>query len=86
MKSVITLFIIIKIRVLIIAILFFSLPSYKGTLTEKMFRSVLDRGGVIGGTSAGATIQGSSLTRGDTMNNQKGNSITYYSMIYDHLI
>jgi cyanophycinase len=44
--------------------------SYKGTLTEKMFRSVLDRGGVIGGSSAGATIQGSFLTRGDTKDNQ----------------
>jgi len=31
---------------------------------------VLDRGGVIGGTSAGATIQGSFLARGDTRNNQ----------------
>lgn len=44
--------------------------SYKGTLTEKKFREVLDRGGVIGGSSAGATIQGSFLTRGDTKNNQ----------------
>ncbi len=44
--------------------------SYKGTVTEEMFRSVLDRGGVIGGSSAGATIQGSFLTRGDTKDNQ----------------
>jgi cyanophycinase len=44
--------------------------SYKGTLTEKKFRGVLDRGGVIGGSSAGATIQGSFLARGDTKNNQ----------------
>jgi cyanophycinase len=44
--------------------------SYKGTLTEKKFRDVLDRGGVIGGSSAGATIQGSFLVRGDTKNNQ----------------
>ncbi len=44
--------------------------SYKGTLTEEMFRRVLERGGVIGGSSAGATIQGSFLTRGDTQNNQ----------------
>jgi len=35
-----------------------------------MFRQVLDRGGVIGGSSAGATIQGSFLARGDTKNNQ----------------
>ena len=44
--------------------------SYKGTLTEKKFRDVLNRGGVIGGSSAGATIQGSFLVRGDTKNNQ----------------
>jgi cyanophycinase len=44
--------------------------SYKGTLAEKRFRDVLDRGGVIGGSSAGATIQGSFLVRGDTKNNQ----------------
>lgn len=44
--------------------------AYKNTLTEKMIWKVLERGGVIGGTSAGATIQGSYLARGDTKNNQ----------------
>jgi len=44
--------------------------AYKDTKTEKLFMEVLDRGGVIGGTSAGATIQGSYLARGDTKNNQ----------------
>jgi cyanophycinase len=44
--------------------------AYKDTKTEKMFRKVLERGGVIGGSSAGATIQGSYLARGDTKNNQ----------------
>jgi len=44
--------------------------AYKDTLTEKMFWQVLERGGVIGGSSAGATIQGSFLARGDTKNNQ----------------
>lgn len=44
--------------------------SYMGTLTEKMFRRVLERGGAIGGSSAGATIQGSFLARGDTKDNQ----------------
>jgi cyanophycinase len=44
--------------------------SYKDTKTEKMLWQVLERGGVIGGSSAGATIQGSFLTRGDTKNNQ----------------
>lgn len=44
--------------------------SYKNTITEKAIKDVLNRGGVIGGTSAGATIQGSYLVRGDTKNNQ----------------
>ncbi|HLK14767.1 MAG TPA: Type 1 glutamine amidotransferase-like domain-containing protein, partial [Fimbriimonadaceae bacterium] len=34
--------------------------------------AVLDRGGVIGGSSAGATIQGEYLWRGDTSGPQKG--------------
>ncbi|NPD47079.1 cyanophycinase [Lentimicrobium sp. L6] len=44
--------------------------SYKNTLTEKLIVEVLERGGVVGGSSAGATIQGSYLVRGDTKNNQ----------------
>lgn len=44
--------------------------AYKGTKVEKMLRQVLERGGVIGGSSAGASIQGSYLARGDTKNNQ----------------
>jgi len=44
--------------------------SYKNTLTEKLIVEVLERGGVVGGSSAGATIQGSYLARGDTKNNQ----------------
>ena len=40
--------------------------SYLGTRTEKEFNAVLDRGGVIGGSSAGASIQGEYLWRGDT--------------------
>ncbi|KAI1780365.1 hypothetical protein F4818DRAFT_395469 [Hypoxylon cercidicola] len=44
--------------------------AYAGTLTERLFHEVLDRGGVIGGSSAGASIQGSFLARGDTANNQ----------------
>jgi len=44
--------------------------AYKNTLTEQKFHDLLKRGGVIGGTSAGATIQGSFLVRGDTQNNQ----------------
>ena len=38
--------------------------SYANTLTYKEFHKVLERGGVIGGSSAGATIQGSYLVRG----------------------
>ena len=44
--------------------------SYAGTKSEAAFWDVLNRGGVIGGSSAGATIQGSYLARGDTKNNQ----------------
>jgi cyanophycinase len=40
--------------------------SYANTLTFKEFHKVLERGGVIGGSSAGATIQGYYLVRGDT--------------------
>lgn len=40
--------------------------SYANTRTHEAFRAVLDRGGVIGGTSAGATIQGAYLVRGAT--------------------
>ncbi len=43
--------------------------AYLGTRTERALRDVLDRGGVIGGTSAGASIQGSYLVRGDTRSN-----------------
>ncbi|MEK9501383.1 cyanophycinase [Gemmatimonadota bacterium DH-20] len=43
--------------------------AYLGTRTERALRAVLDRGGVIGGTSAGASIQGSYLARGDTRSN-----------------
>ena len=43
--------------------------AYGGTLTETEFQKVLERGGVIGGSSAGATIQGTYLARGDTRTN-----------------
>lgn len=45
--------------------------SYKDTESERLFWEVLNNGGVIGGSSAGATIQGSYLARGDTKNNQR---------------
>jgi cyanophycinase len=40
--------------------------SYAGTRTYTEFHQLLERGGVIGGSSAGATIQGQYLVRGDT--------------------
>ena len=40
--------------------------SYMNTRTLNELRKVLDRGGVIAGSSAGATIQGDYLVRGDT--------------------
>ena len=51
--------------------------SYLNTRTHQELKALLSRGGVIGGSSAGATIQGSFLVRGDT----KTNTI----MIGDHL-
>ncbi len=50
--------------------------SYLNTLTHEAFFDVLNRGGVIAGGSAGATIQGSFLWRGDTKNN--------YILVGDH--
>ncbi len=44
--------------------------SYAGTLTYDLFHEVLERGGVIGGSSAGATIQGEYLVRGATEGSQ----------------
>ena len=51
--------------------------AYLGTRTLAALRDVLARGGVIGGTSAGATILGSFMVRGDTT----GNTI----MVGDHV-
>jgi cyanophycinase len=51
--------------------------AYLNTRTHKELEAVLARGGVIGGSSAGATILGSFLVRGDT----KGNEV----MIGDHI-
>lgn len=45
--------------------------SYLGTRTERELHAVLARGGVIGGTSAGASIQASYLVRGA----REGNTI-----------
>ncbi len=44
--------------------------GFLGTKAHDEMFKLLDRGGVIAGSSAGATIQGSYLARGDTENNQ----------------
>ncbi|QDT34599.1 cyanophycinase [Thalassoglobus polymorphus] len=44
--------------------------AYAGTETEKAFHEVLKRGGVIAGSSAGATIQGEYLVRGNPLGNR----------------
>ena len=43
--------------------------SYEGTLTAKRIRAVLDGGGVIGGSSAGASIQAEYMPRGHPLGN-----------------
>lgn len=52
--------------------------SYLNTLTHKAVQAVLDRGGVVGGSSAGASILASFMVRGDTKSNEK--------MIGDHTV
>jgi len=44
--------------------------AYLGTRTEEAFQEVLARGGVIGGSSAGASIQADFMVRGDTNGNR----------------
>ncbi len=69
--------------------------SYAGTLTYREFHKVLERGGVVGGSSAGATIQGDYLVRGDTSgpdivmteekNHQKGFEFLRKTAIDQHI-
>ena len=69
--------------------------SFAGTRTEREFHKVLERGGVIGGSSAGATIQGEYLVRGDTSgpnvmmtaepNHQKGFAFLRRAAIDQHI-
>src|SRR5437868_7020804 len=44
--------------------------AYEGTGTERAFHAVLARGGVIGGSSAGASIQSEYMPRGDPLGNR----------------
>ena len=48
---------------------FHLVDSYAGTKTERAFHDVLARGGVVGGSSAGASILGDFLVRGEPSNN-----------------
>lgn len=69
--------------------------SYMDTRTLTEFRKVLERGGVIGGSSAGATIQSDYLVRGDTKgpdvmmtvepNHQHGFAMLRHSAIDQHI-
>lgn len=52
--------------------------SYLDTLTHKALAEVLARGGVVGGSSAGASILSSFMVRGDTKSNEQ--------MIGDHTV
>lgn len=52
--------------------------SYLNTRTHKELATLLNRGGVIGGSSAGASILTSFMVRGDTKSNEK--------MIGDHTV
>ena len=52
--------------------------SYLNTLTHRELNNLLSRGGVIGGSSAGATIQGSFLARGDTTYLMPADSKEFY--------
>jgi cyanophycinase len=44
--------------------------AYEGTAAERAFHAVLARGGVIGGSSAGASIQSEYMPRGDPLGNR----------------
>ncbi|MBS3806753.1 MAG: cyanophycinase [Bacteroidales bacterium] len=67
--------------------------SYLHTRVHRELERLLDRGGVIAGSSAGATIQGSYLVRGDTRSNtimmgdhEKGLSFIENIAVDQHLL
>lgn len=45
------------------------MDAYEGTRAERLLHDVLDRGGVIGGSSAGASIQAEYMVRGNPLGN-----------------
>jgi cyanophycinase len=51
--------------------------AYEGTKAVEAFHDVLRRGGVIGGSSAGATIQGEYLVRGSPLGNAEMMAVGY---------
>jgi cyanophycinase len=62
--------------------------AYLGTRTQQEVARVLARGGVVGGTSAGATILGSFLVRGDTNGNELmvGDHVEGFGLLTDSAI
>lgn len=60
--------------------------AYLGTQTLKEIKKVLDRGGVVGGSSAGATIQGSFLIRGVAGSDGKSDGDNRIMESPDHLV
>lgn len=68
--------------------------SYLGTAVEREIKALLKRGGVVGGSSAGATIQGSYLVRGAVEGNtimmakghEEGFGLLTHSAIDQHLL
>lgn len=62
--------------------------AYLNTRTQRELQQLLERGGVIGGSSAGATILGSFLVRGDTKGNELmiGDHVTGFGFLKDSAI
>lgn len=59
--------------------------AYAGTKSERAFRAVLERGGVVGGSSAGASILGGYLVRGAPSNNNRIMNHPQYLVGFDYL-
>jgi cyanophycinase len=59
--------------------------DYGGTKSEREFMAVLDRGGVIGGSSAGASIQGDFMVRGAPSNNNMIMAYPGYQKAFGYL-
>ena len=64
---------------------FHLVDAYGGTKTEQAFRGVLERGGVIGGSSAGASILSSYMVRGAPSNDNFIMSYPGYEKAFGYL-